>query len=335
MRVPDPTRGEPSRHEERETKAEFGQMRRVDIGELTSLLRTTVASWQEDRGSRLGAALAYYTALSVAPTVLIMLAVVAWVFGTTVSEGRVVEQIQDLVGQQGGRVIQTVIQEAHLSSLGRSSHGVTAVLLGVGTLFFGAAAVVSELRDALNIIWKVPEDPGCSTGRTVLKALKERLLSFALILGIGLFLLVSLSTHLLLSIPAGYVRSVAAFSPGVVRSADFVVSFIAVTALFAFIFKILPNLALTWSDVIPGGVLSSLLFTGGKLLLGLYLIKVGFSDTYGAAGSLVVLLVWIYYSAQMLYFGAEFAHVYATRYGSIRVPDLHDSATTVESSFRL
>jgi membrane protein len=263
-----------------------------------------------------------------------MLAVVVWAFGTTVAESRVVQQIQDMVGQQGAKVIQKVMQEAHLPSLGRPSHGLTAVLLGLVTLFFGAAAVISELRDALNTIWKVPDAPACGAGRTVLNAVKERLVSFALILGTGLFLLVTLSANVLLSIPAGYLRSVAAPSPGVVRYVDFVVSFIAVMALFAFIFKILPNVTLEWADVIAGAVLSSLLFTGGKLLLNLYLTKVGFSDTYGAAGSLVVLLVWIYYSAQMLYVGAEFAHVYASRYGSIRISDRHHSTSKAGSSCR-
>ena len=215
--------------------------RRCRLGEITSLVRATVKNWQEDRGSRLGAALAYYTALSLAPTLLIMLAVVVWAFGTTVAEGRVVQQVQDLVGQQGAKVIQTVMQEAHLPSMGRPSHGLTAVLLGLVTLFFGAAAVISELRDALNTIWRVPDDPACSAGRSVLNAVKERLVSFALILGAGLFLLVSLSANVLLSIPAGYLRSVAASSPGVVRSADFVISFIAVTAVVRFYIQDLPN----------------------------------------------------------------------------------------------
>jgi membrane protein len=306
-------------------------MRRVDVREITSLIRATIGNWQEDRGSRLGAALAYYTALSLAPTLLIMLAVVVWAFGTTVAEGRVVQQIQELVGKQGAQVIQTVMQEAHLPSLGRPSHGLTAVLLALVTLFFGASAVVSELRDALNIIWKVPGDPSCSAGRTVWNAVKERLVSFALILSAGSFLFVSLSANVLLSIPARYLRSVAATSPNVSRAADFAISFIAVTALFAFIFKVVPTITLEWADVIAGAVLSSLLFSGGKLLLGVYLTNVGFSDTYGAAGSLIVLLVWIYYSAQMLYLGAEFTHVYASRYGSIRVAGLHQSASKAES----
>lgn len=285
--------------------------------ELAGLIGAAVQNWQNDRAPRMGAALAYYMALSLAPTVVIMLAVAGWAFGTEAAEGRLVWQIQNLVGLEGAKVIQSMIVGAH-----QPLRGVASTLLGLVTLFFGATAVVSEMRDSLNSIWRVPDDPTFSTGRTIVAMLKERFLSFLLVLGAGALLLASLVLNVWITFAGEYLRSVAAPPPAVIQTADRVVSFVVISALLAFIFKVMPNVPLHWSDVAGGAVLTSLLFSAGRYLLGVYLAKAGFADTYGAAGSLVGLLVWIYYSAQVLYLGAELTRVYACRYGSMLQAEL-------------
>ena len=305
-------------------------MNHVPVKEITSLIRATVQNWQNDRAPRLGAALAYYMALSLAPSVVIMLAVAGWAFGARAAEGRLVWQIQGLVGHDGAKVVQALIEGAN-----RPSRGLAATLLGLVTLFLGATAVVSELKDALNTIWRVPDDSNSSTSRTIFNLVKERVLSFAFVVGAGLFLLASLILNVWISSADKYLRSVAVPPQALIRTADWVVSFVVISALLAFIFKVLPHVPLKWADVTVGAVLTSLLFTAGKLLLGLYLAKAGFTDTYGAAGSLVVLLVWIYYSAQVLYLGAEFTRVYACRFGSMFAAAPSRSATYVESYSRL
>jgi membrane protein len=276
--------------------------------EIVPLVKLTVQNWQTDRAPRLGAALAYYMALSLAPTLVILLAVSSFVFGANAAEGRMVSQIRGLVGNEGAKGIQALLKGAH-----RPSSGITATVLGLVTLFFSATAVVSELRDALNMIWKVPEDTTCSRVRSVVNVVKERFLSFSVVLGAGFFLLASLIVNVWISAAGRYLNSVAAPPRGLIQTADWVVSFVVITVLFAFIFKVLPNVPLKWSDVTVGAVLTSLLFTAGKSLLGVYLGRASFTDTYGTASSLVILLVWVYYSAQVFYLGAEFTHVYACR----------------------
>ena len=283
----------------------------IPLTELAPLLRVTARNWQNDRAPRMGAALAYYMALSLAPTLVIILAVTGVAFGAKAAQGRLVWQIQGLVGYEGAKVIQSMIEGAH-----RSSNGIVATVLGLVTLFFGATAVVTELRDALNTIWRVPEDTASSRGRSLFNLVKQQLLSFALVLGVGLFLLTSLIVNTWISAAGKYLSLVAPPRP-IIQIADWVVSFGLITALFAFIFKVLPNVRLKWGDVIAGAVFTSLLFTSGQFLLAAYLGKAGFADSYGAAGSLVVLLVWVYYSAQVVFLGAEFTRAYALRLGSM------------------
>ncbi len=280
----------------------------IHLNQIATLIRVTVQNWQKDRAPRLGAALAYYMALSLAPTLVILLAISSFVFGANGAEGRLVSQIRGLVGGDGAKVMQAMIKGAH-----RSSSGIAATVLGLVTLFFGATAVVGELRDALNTIWKVPEDTTCSRGRSVWNLVKERLLAFALVLGAGLFLLASLIVSAWRTAAGQYLDSVATLPQALIHIADWLVSFVVITLLFAFIFKVLPNVTLKWGDVIIGAVFTSLLFTAGKSLLGVYLGRATFTDTYGAASSLVILLVWVYYSAQVFYLGAEFIRVYACR----------------------
>jgi membrane protein len=296
-------------------------MNRIPLKEIAPLLRLTALNWEHDRAPRLGAALAYYMALSLAPTVIIILAITGMAFGPKAAQGRLVWQIQGLVGYEGAKVVQSMIEGAH-----RSSSGIVATLVGLVTLFFGAAAVVSELRDALNTIWRVPIDTTSTRARSIFNLAKERLHSFALVLGAGLFLLTSLIVNTWVSAAGKYLSSVATPPKAVIQTADWVVSFGLITALFAFIFKVLPDVRLSWGDVSAGAVLTSILFTGGQFVLGAYLGKAGFGDSYGAAGSLVVLLVWVYYSAQVVFLGAEFTRAYSLRFGSMSAaqPDPSD-----------
>jgi membrane protein len=260
----------------------------------------------------MGAALAYYMALSLAPMVVIILAVTALAFGAKAAQGRLLGQIQGLVGKEGAVVIQSMIEGAH-----RSSSGIVATVVGLATLFFGGTAMVSELRDALNTIWQVPQDTVSSRTRSFFNLVKQRLLSFALVLGVGVFLLLSLIVNTWVSAAGTYFRWLFAPPLRIVQIVDWVIFFVLITALFAFIFKVLPAVRLQWSDVAAGALLTSVLFIAGKLLLGIYLGKAGFADTYGPAGSLVVLLVWVYYSAQVVFFGAEFTRAYSLRCGSM------------------
>lgn len=283
----------------------------ISIKEMTSLITATVRNWQEDRAPRLGAALAFYMALSLAPTVVITLAIAGFMFSAKAAQGELVSEIQGMVGYEGAKVIQAMmIKGAH-----RPSSGIAATILAVVTLLFSSTSVISELKDALNTIWKVPEDRTSSHVRSMFNLVRERLLCLALVLGAGLFLLASLILHASISAVNKYLL-VATPPQAFIRTADWAVSFLVVTVLFAFLFKVLPHVRLQWSDVTLGAILTSLLFTAGKLLLGLYLGKAGFADAYGAAGSLMILLMWVYYSAQVLYLGAEFTRVYTLRFGS-------------------
>jgi membrane protein len=284
----------------------------IPIKELVPIVKLTLWNWQQDRAPRMGAALAYYMALSLAPMVVIILAVTGLAFGAKAAQGRLVGQIQGLVGKEGAVVIQSMIEGAH-----RSSSGIVATVVGLATLFFGGTAMVSELRDALNTIWRVPEDTVSSRTRSFFNLVKERLLSFAFVLGMGVFLLLSLIVNTWVSAAGTYLRWLVAPPLRIIQTVDWVISFVLITALFAFIFKMLPAVRLEWSDVAAGALLTSLLFVAGKLLLGIYLGKAGFADVYGPAGSLVVLLVWVYYSAQVVFFGAEFTRAYALRCGSM------------------
>jgi membrane protein len=285
------------------------------LKEIAPLLKAAFTSWQDDKAPRMGAALAYYIALSLAPSLLILLAVVEWLFGAQTAAGRLVSQIRKLVGEQGAEAVRTMMRSAH-----QPYSGVSATLVGLVTVFFAGSAVVSELRDAMNTIWKVPGDDGSGEARDLMNLIEDRVLSFALVLASGLFLLASLTLDAWIFAVRRFLDPSAFLPLAVIHIVDWFVSLVVITSLFAFIFKVLPRVPLLWSDVVPGAVGTSLLFVTGKLLLGVYLGMANFADTYGAAGSLVVVLVWVYYSAQVLYLGAEVTRAYTLRLGSMLAP---------------
>ncbi len=283
--------------------------------EVKPLIAETIRTWQKDRAPRMGAALAYYITLSLAPTVVIVLAVAGLAFGAKAAQGRLVWQIQGLVGHEGAKVIQSLIDGTHAPS-----GGIVATLLGLATLFFGGTAAVTELRDALNTIWQVPDDEHASHARNLFNAVKERLQAFALVLLAGVVLLISVTLHTWVSSAVAYLQLAGTVPPAWIHFFDRTVSFTITTLLFASMFKVIPAVRLEWRDVASGALLTSILFSAGKVFLGVYLTQAAFAADYGAAGSLVVLLVWVYYSAQIVFLGAEFTRAYATRFGSLMLP---------------
>jgi membrane protein len=283
----------------------------MDMNGYWGLLKEAGREWLEDKAPRLGAALAYYTALSIAPLLVIAIFIAGLAFGKEAAQGYLLDQIRGLVGVQGGEAIETMIAHAN-----QPRTGSLAAVLGVITLLAGAAGVVGQLQDALNTIWEVVPKPG----RGVIGFLKDRFLSLAMVLGFGFLLLVSLIlSTVLTALGTFFVGLMPAAAPAL-EVANFVISLAVTALLFAMIFKLLPDAEIAWGDVWIGAALTALLFTLGKFLLGLYLGRSGITSTYGAAGSLVALLVWVYYSAQIVFFGVEFTKAYANRFGSRIVP---------------
>lgn len=277
----------------------------MNLKTIWDLLKETFSDWSEDKASRLAASLAYYTIFSIAPLIIIVIAVAGLVFGREAAQGQIEGQIQGLVGDQGGELVQEMVKGAS-----NQSTGIIATIIGVITLLFGATGVFGQLQDALNTIWEVTPKPG----RGLLGILKDRFISFTMVLGIGFLLVVSLVLSAGLAAVSQFTGLDKIAYVG--EAITFVISFAVITLLFAMIFKILPDVQVAWGDVWIGAAVTSLLFTIGKFLIGLYLGHSALASSFGAAGALVVILVWIYYSAQILFFGAEFTQVYAKRFGS-------------------
>jgi membrane protein len=278
--------------------------------DFLSVLTETLNNWYSHNVPRLGASLAFYTLLSLAPLLLIVIAVAGAVFGREAAEGQLVWQIQDLIGRAGAELVQALLQSAQMPGA-----RTLASVAGLLTLLYGATAVVAELRDALNTIWCVPRKEQ-SALRNIMSLLRDRTLAFAAVLGIGFLLLVSLAINAALSALGDRYSTWLPTSEIILQSIDFAVSYVVVTILFALMYKLLPDLDVEWRDVIPGALVTSLLFSTGKTIIGIYLGKATVASAYGAAGSLVVVLIWVYYSAQIFFLGAEVTQVYAQRFGS-------------------
>ena len=287
-----------------------------------SILSATISDWYEDRAPRLGAALAYYTVFALAPTIVIVIAVAALILGHEAAQGEILQQIRDLVGEQGAKAVESMIQTAR--SPGASSR---AIGLGLVTLVFGVWGVFGELQDALNTIWGVTP----KAGRGVLDMIRQRFWSFALVVGTGFLSLVSLAVSTWISILTKYFWYLLPLPGPTLEAVNFVVSYGVITVLFTLTFKLLPDVLIVWRDVWLGAAVTALLFTAGKLVIGLYLGKSGVATAFGAAGSLVVILAWVYYSAQILYFGAEFTKVWTRRRGSGFTPQENAVPVTAEA----
>ena len=265
------------------------------------MFRQASSEWVRDNAPRLGASVAFYTLLSMAPVLVIAVAVAAAVYGQKVAEGRLALEIQGMAGPVVARSIQEFLMRAY-----QPRTGVIATLLGLATLAFGASSVFVELHDAMNTIWEVPLPFDRNHAATMIRLIRDRFYSFATVLGMGFLLLVSLVGNALIS----------AMRASVPRAAAFVILYLVITVLFAALYKILPDVTLKWSDVALGAMITALPFTIGKLLAGLYFATTGFGSTYSAAGSPIVILLWVYYSAQLFIWGAEFSKVYTRTVGS-------------------
>ncbi|MBD2410949.1 ribonuclease BN [Nostoc calcicola FACHB-389] len=279
----------------------------MNLQAIWSLFQETFKEWSEDKASRLAAALAYYTIFSIAPLLIIVIAIAGAVYGEEAARGEIVRQIQGLVGPDGAEFIQTAIQNAN-----KPQTGVMASVISIVVLLLGATGLFTELQDSLNTIWEVKPKPG----RGVTNIIRLRFLSFAMVLGIGFLLLVSLVISTVLAALATYFSNLIPGVDFLWQILNFIISFAITTFLFGLIFKVLPDVKIAWSDVLIGAILTSFLFSIGRFLLGQYLGNGSFGSTYGAAGSLVVILAWVNYAAQILFFGAEFTQVYSRRHGS-------------------
>ena len=279
------------------------------LKDLWVLLKDTWNAWSTDKAPRLGAALAYYTLFSLAPLLVIVIAVAALVFGQEAAQGKIVTEIGGLVGTESAQAIQTMLDKARTPAT-----GIVATILSLITLLLGATGVVGELKDTLNTIWHV--QPASETG--LLRTLKMRLASLAFILAVGFLLLVSLVISAVLSTLNGFFSHLFS-SPwllSVLQVVNFVVSLGVITVLFAMLYRFLPDTEIPWHDVWIGAGMTAMLFVISKSLIGLYLGRSSIGSAYGTAGSLVLILAWVYYASLVLLFGAEFTEVYAHRYGS-------------------
>ncbi|MEA5574275.1 YihY/virulence factor BrkB family protein [Calothrix sp. UHCC 0171] len=277
------------------------------------LIKESFKEYNKDKVSRLAAALSYYTIFSLAPLLIIAIAIAGFFFGEEAAKGEIVFQLQGLLGKDGAEVIQMAIENAAKPN----NNGLFASLVSIAILLFGASGVFTELQDALNTVWEVK--PKSNLGFTQL--IRKRFLSFAMVLVIGFLLLVSLLISALLTGISNYTISLLPGNDLIWQIINNIFSFTVIALLFAMIFKFLPDVKITWGDVSVGAIITALLFVLGKSLIGLYLGNNSFSSTYGAAGSIIIVLVWTYYSAQILFFGAEFTQVYARKYGSQILPD--------------
>ena len=271
------------------------------------MIKQTALSWNDINAPQLGAALAFYTMLSIAPLLVMCIGIAGMVFGHDAAQGRVVAQIQGLVGYEGGQAIQSVL--AHAAKL---SSGIAAMSVGVLLLLFGASSVFGQLRDSMNLVWGVKN----STTSGLMGLIKYRFVSFAMIIGVGFLLLVSLLFSAAAAAAGKFVGGYLPVPEAVLHAANYVISFVAVTLVFALMYKVVPEVRIEWEDVWIGAAVTSALFSLGKFLIGIYLGKASIGSAYGAAGSLVVFLVWVYYSAQIFLMGAEFTRVFAERHGS-------------------
>lgn len=290
--------------------------------QIWSLLKRTGEDWVEDKAARLAAALAYYTVLSLAPLLVVAVSVAGLVFGEDAARGQITAQIQGFVGPEAGEAIQSILAHAK-----KPSAGIIGTIAGGAVLLFGASGVFGELQESLNTIWEVQPKPG----RGVWGLIRDRLFSFTMVLGVAFLLLVSLVISAGLAAAGDVLSSRLPGGEALWHVINFVVGVAVITGLFALIYKVVPDVKIKFGDVLVGALVTALLFTVGKLLIGLYIGKSSVGSPFGAAGSLVVIVVWVYYSANILFLGAEFTQVYATQFGSRIRPTENAMAVTEEA----
>jgi len=274
-----------------------------------TLVKASVSSWLDDYAPSMGAALSYYTVFSLAPLLLIVVSVAGLVFGEDAVRGELFAQLQGLMGADAAKAIQDL-----LASVNKPAHGIVGTLVGVALLVFGATTVFGELQDALDRIWRAP----ARKKGGLWSLLRARLLSFGMILGLAFLLMVSLVLGAAISALGKWWGPAFGGWETLLQIVNLLVGFGLTTLVFAMIYKLMPRVKVEWHDVWLGALVTSLLFTIGKFLIGLYIGKSGVASGFGAAGSLIVVFIWVYYSAQIFLLGAEFTWVYAKTLGSLR-----------------
>jgi membrane protein len=273
---------------------------------ILELFGAATKAWWDDDALRLGASLAYYTLFAIAPILLVATAIAGLAFGAEAVRGEIVGQLDHLVGREGARAVQSLLEGAS-----QRRAGIVATVLGSITFIVAATGAFLELQSALNTIWRVKLKPGANIRAFVI----DRLRSFGLVVAIGFLLLVSLSVTAALAALSSWLAGGSAAVPAAWGAVNVVASLVVTTALFALLYRFLPDVHLFWRDVTMGAFVTAVLFTIGQQLIGLYLGQSSVASSYGAAGSVMILLLWVYYSCQILLFGAEFTRVYAERRG--------------------
>ncbi|MET0339969.1 MAG: YihY/virulence factor BrkB family protein [Polyangiales bacterium] len=286
---------------------------------MWEIVKETGSAWSDDNATRLAAALAYYTVLSIAPLLVVAVSVAGLFFGEEAARGQIASELSGIVGKQAGEGIQTVLTHAK-----SPDEGIIGSIVGVVVLLFGASGVFGELQSSLNAIWNVAPKPGLGIWGFV----RQRFFSFSMVLGVAFLLLVSLVLSALLAGVGAFFSDKLPGGAVLWEIANFGVSLGVITVLFAMLFKVVPDVQIKWSDVWLGALVTAVLFTVGKWALGLYLGRASVASPYGAAGSLIVLVIWVYYAAQLVFLGAEFTQVYTLHRGSRIVPN--ENAVPVE-----
>lgn len=286
----------------------------MNLGKVGQLLQETFKQWQEDKASRIAAALAYYTVFSISPLLVITIAIAGTFFGQDTAQAEITEKLTSLVGEDGVKPILLA-----LNNISQPKIRGLASLISIGVLILGASGIFAQLQDALNTVWKVKPQPG----QGLLTFIRKRLSSFLMVLAIGFLLMLSLILSAVVATVSKYRLDFLPGSQILWENLDFITSLGLITFLFGLMFKYVPDVKIVWKDVFVGSVMTAILFLFGKFLLGLYLSKNSLGSAYGAAGSLIVFLAWVYYSAQIILFGAEFTQVYARMYGSKVQPRKH------------
>ncbi|MDQ3813124.1 MAG: YihY/virulence factor BrkB family protein [Armatimonadota bacterium] len=295
---------------------------KLDFKAFLELLKQTYTDWSEDKASRLAAALSFYTVFSLAPLLVVVVAIAGVFFGEEAARGEISKQMSQTVGPVAAKAIEDLLEHAS-----RPASSIPAMVIGFATVLIGAAGLFGQLQDALNTVWEVQPKPGQGFVATI----KHRFLSFAMVLGTGFFLLVSLCISAAVAALGKFLEPYLPIPEPWFHIINDIIAFVVISILFAVIYKRLPDVEIKWRDVWMGGVVTAILFTLGKFLLGLYLGRSSVASPYGAAGSFAVLLLWINYAAQIILFGAEFTQVYANKYGSHIVPSPNAVPVTEEA----
>ncbi len=270
-------------------------------------LSETYHKWLQDNAPTLGAALAFYATFSMAPLLIIITAIFGVILGKETVQVEILRVAQDLIGTQGSDAVKMILTAAY-----RPGSGLPATIIGLLVILIGSTSALVMLKRALNLIWGGRP----KSNAPILNLIKERFLSFVMILVIGLLLVLSVLLSLVLSLVTGFFQNLLPVTPFFVQVGDFVLSFLLITLLFAVVYKVLPDVDIAWTDVWVGSAITAILFTLGKFLFGMYLARSSIRSAYGAASSLAIILMWVYYSAQIFFIGAELTQVYANRYGS-------------------